>query len=176
MASEQPAVIHMQAGADYLAALQKLGLDPECLFWAEDEVVGHPVLVLVTRQFDRAGPLSLSRLLFKAYNAAATPREIDPFVLRLHSPEQALIREMVGVGMGEFIRNPPSVVTAPIMHPGHQPKREDAVSADVFLSAGGMRFKPAWVYKWSIPSKKPSAVVMSRQWHRFTENVDRLAA
>ena len=176
MATEQPAVIHMQAGADYLAALQNLGLDPECLFWAEDEVVGHPVLVLVTRQFDRAGPLSLSRLLFKAYNAAATPREIDPFVLRLHSPEQAIIQQMVADGMQDFVRNPPSVMAAPIMYPGHQPRREDAVPAKVVIEAGGMKFQPDWVYKWSIPSKKPSSVFMSKQWRRFTENVDRLAA
>ena len=162
MASEQPAVIHMQAGADYLAALQKLGLDPECLFWAEDEIVGHPVLVLVTRQFDRAGPLSLSRLLFKAYNAAATPREIDPFVLRLHSPEQAIIHELAKiVAMDVKIANADGSM---------------ADWAKFNISGGGLKFEPAWIYKWNISSKKPSTVVMSKQWRRFTENVDRLAA
>ena len=167
MASEQPAVIHMQAGADYLAALQKLGLDPECLFWAEDEIVGHPVLVLVTRQFDRAGPLSLSRLLFKAYNAAATPREINPFVLRLHSPDQPIIGELASIVRlnirFEFKPDDPSL---PAM------EWKDAFR----INGGGLSFQPDWVYKWSIPPKKPSAVVMSKQWRRFTENVDRLAA
>ena len=114
-------------------------------------------------------------MLLKAYSAAATPREIDPFVLRLHSSEQSLIREMVAVETGDFLANA-GTVRATV-------ERGDLASglnlsrpADVFLSAGGMKFKPAWVYKWQIPSKRASPVVMSKQWRRFTENVDRLAA
>jgi hypothetical protein len=50
------------------------------------------VLVIVTSLFDFVGPLRLMRLLFDAYDAAATPKEIDPFILRLHSPKHALYR------------------------------------------------------------------------------------
>ena len=62
----------MRAGRDYLASLQKLGLDPECLFWAHDAAVGRHVLVLVTALYDHVGPLALSRMLFSAYEQAAS--------------------------------------------------------------------------------------------------------
>lgn len=160
---------HLRAGADYLAALQKLGLNPECLFWADDEVVGHPVLVLVTRQFDRVGPLALSSLLFKAYDAAATPREINPFVLRLHSPEQSIIRELSKFAHGNF---------------GMTLHFSDGTSKDnsgpnfgsQLVMGGGLRFQHDWIYKWEIPQEAPSRMAMTRQWRRFAENVDRLVA
>ena len=80
------------AGRDFLAALRHLKLEPEALFWAYDKGMGQLVLVLVTALFDFAGPLALTQLLFDAYNAAATPKPIDPFILRLHSPKHALYR------------------------------------------------------------------------------------
>lgn len=153
---------HLRAGADYLAALQKLGLNPECLFWADDEVVGHSVLVLVTHHFDRVGPLALSDLLFRAYDAAATPREINPFVLRLHSPEQAIVRELAKV----FALN----VRA---------QNADGSKADfakVYINAGGLKFDRDWIYRWDLSEREPSRMVMARQWRRFANNVNRLAA
>ena len=87
-------VSRQNAGGHYLDALRKLGLDPVALFWAYDTVVKSFVLVLITEFFDYKGPYEISKLLFKAYNAAATPREIDPFIIRLHSPAQSAIRNL----------------------------------------------------------------------------------
>ncbi len=85
-------VARYDGGADYLDALRRLKLEPEALFWAYDRTLEQFVLVIVTSLFDFAGPLALMRLLFDAYNASATPKEIDPFILRLHSPKHAIYR------------------------------------------------------------------------------------
>ncbi len=42
---------------------------------------------MVTSIVDAGGPLALNKLLFKAYNAKATPKEISPFIVRVYSPE-----------------------------------------------------------------------------------------
>ena len=160
---------HMRAGADYLAALQNLGLDPECLFWADDDVVGHPVLVLVTRQFDLAGPLALSDLLFKAFDAAATPREINPFVLRLHSPDQAIIRELSRYSQG------PALMRIHFADGTSRTTGDEGFGAQ-FVMGGGLRFQHNWIYKWEISLEAPSRTEMKRRWRHFEKNVDRLAA
>jgi hypothetical protein len=150
---------YLRAGADYLRSLQRLGLDPEGLFWAHDAAVGAHVLVLVTSFYDHAGPLALSRTLFEAYEQAATPKEIEPFIIRLHSPDHTVIRSLVRVGII------------------HDPEDEDAPrpTFDVFYNGGGMTFKKPWIYKWGTPRKR-SPAELSRRWNRFHRNVQRLAA
>lgn len=162
-------MIQKQAGAEYLTALQKLGLDPECLFWAEDEIIGIPVLVLVTRQVDRVGPLALSRLLFKAFNAAATPNEINPFLVRLHSPEQSIIQEL-----GKVVEMNKEFE----LHFAHGSPvaSSDRPVGPELLAGGGLRFERDWIYKWNTASEEQSKDHMVRQWRLFSENVERLAA
>ena len=41
------------------------------------------LLVMVTSIVDVGGPLALNKLLLKAYNAKATPKEISPFIVRV---------------------------------------------------------------------------------------------
>src|SRR5947209_5983531 len=84
-----------EAGADYLKAVRALGLDPDALLWAYDTVIKKHVLVLVTDMFDFRGPYEVSQLLFQAYNNAGTPREIDPFIVRLHSPKHTIVPELL---------------------------------------------------------------------------------
>lgn len=43
--------------------------------------------MLVTSILEAGGPLKLNQLLFKAYNAKATPKQISPFIVRVFSPE-----------------------------------------------------------------------------------------
>lgn len=162
-------MIQKEAGAEYLTALQKLGLDPECLFWADDEIIGLPILVLVTRQIDSVGPLALSKLLFKAYNAAATPQEINPFLLRLHSPEQSLIRELTTI-----LKTKPTFELQ--LANGSQSSLPGQPLETKLLAFGGLKFKREWIYKWNIGAKRESSVYMLRQWHVFSDNVESLAA
>lgn len=168
--------VHMDVGARYLDALRKLGLDPDCLLWAEDEVIGHPVLVLVTDQFDRVGPLDLSRTLFKAYDLAGTPREVNPFILRLHSPRQAIIQEMDNAGFEHVANKKSQLKVAPFAEHGSIEEPRDIARDGLSFSAGGLKFRMNWVHKWKLPAKRLNAVEAARRWRRFSENVDRLAA
>jgi hypothetical protein len=77
----------MKAGQEYLDALVQLGLIPAFLGWGWDIAEREWMLVLVTSIIDAGGPLALNRLLFRAYNAKATPKQISPFIVRVFSPE-----------------------------------------------------------------------------------------
>lgn len=87
MASRPVSAEYLRAGDEYLVALRALGLNPNFLGWGWDVAAGQWVLVLVTSIIDAGGPLALNKLLFDAYAANATPREISPFMVRVFSPE-----------------------------------------------------------------------------------------
>jgi hypothetical protein len=87
MASRAVPPKHMKAGEDYLSALRSLGLVPRYAGWGWETTSKQWLLVLVTSIVDSGGPLALNRLLFRAYNAHATPREISPFIVRVFSPD-----------------------------------------------------------------------------------------
>ncbi len=159
------------AGLDYLAAVRRLKLEPEALFWAYDKTIEKIVLVLVTSLFDFAGPLALTTLLFEAYNAAATPKEIDPFILRLHSPKHALYR-------------------AAQVHIGNRFDRADlkgreldraSISGEVMppivasFRAGDLESFGTWVYK-STPSTRVKALELGPRWRHFERAVHAVAA
>jgi hypothetical protein len=165
-------VARYDAGADYLAALRRLKLEPEALFWAYDRMLEQFVLVIVTSLFDFAGPLALMRLLFDAYNAAATPKEIDPFILRLHSPKHAFYR-------------------AAQLHIGNRFDMADLkgraldratiageVTPPVIASfrAGDVESFGTWVYKSTPVVSKAKTVDQERRWRRFESAVHALAA
>ncbi|MCK1404914.1 hypothetical protein [Bradyrhizobium sp. 76] len=141
-----------KAGAEFLSAMQKLGLDPECLFWAFDFEVGHHVLLMATSAYELAGPLAISRTIFKAYNASATPKDIDPFVLRFHSLHHNFIRA--------------TAVT----------REHDVVDPlnRTYFGSRDMKWHPDWFYKFAI--KKPGAAVVEQRWKRYEKKIERLAA
>ena len=75
------------AGRDYLVALNRLGLEPDVLCWAYDVDADEMQLAIVTSMAERVESLSIYKLLFRAYEAAATPREIDPFIVSVYGPK-----------------------------------------------------------------------------------------
>jgi hypothetical protein len=77
---------YLKAGQDYLDALVSLGLVPAFLGWGWEQAEAQWLLVLVTPIVETGGPLALNKLLFHAYNAKATPKEISPFIVRVFSP------------------------------------------------------------------------------------------
>ena len=156
---------HLGAGAEYLRALCRLGLNPDGLFWAEDKSVGHPVLVLITSFFDHAGPYEISKRLLAAYNHAATPSSISPFIVRLHSPEQAIARQLDNAISMRIRLIGTTTSGEPMLAP-----------ADVRILAGGLSFKREWIYKFALPSRLPKSTELSRRWQRFDRNVEKLAA
>jgi hypothetical protein len=159
------------AGQDYLAALRSLKLEPEALFWAYDKGLGQFVLVLVTSLFDFAGPLALTQLLFDAYNAAATPREIDPFIVRLHSPKHTLYRAARSYIATRFDQ---ADLKGALLD-------RATVGGDVTPSivaafeVGDLESFGPWVYK-STPRSKAKALDQERRWTRFERAVHAVAA
>lgn len=153
----------VQPGRAYLAALRKLGMEPEALFWANQLPENRPVLVLITAFFDHAGPLEVEKALFKAYNAAATPAEIDPFIVRLHSPRQSFARQLL-----EDLRKDIEVETD-LMQRTHISNIPGA-----FLTAGDLEILMAGVLK--KPKVVRQTIEVARSWRKFTDNVNRLAA
>ncbi len=157
-------LVRREAGSEYLAALRTLGLRPDALFWSFDKVESRFVMMLVTEMVDFKGPLAVADLLFQAYNASATPKEIDPFVVRLHSPEHVLIRQF------EPFRDPRVRITSPTNPHGFVP--DTRITGVTF---GGVEFRTEWVYCFQLPTKRKS-VDLSRRWRQFAHNVERLAA
>ena len=128
------------------------------------------MLVLVTSLFDFVGPLALTELLFEAYNAAATPKEIDPFIIRLHSPKHALYR-----AAQPFIGN--RVDQADLK--GADLDRATIVGsvtpfAVASFQAGDLQSFGTWVYK-STPTK-PKISNSERRWTHFKDAVHAVAA
>lgn len=170
----------LEAGADFLDALRKLGLDPEGLLWAYDTSMEEFVVVLVTSFYDQVGPLAINRLLFKAYNIAATPKSISPFIVQLHSPN-----DDVSVFLADFVRNAkgkilqmrdsgrPERVSSwelgkPIVsHPDFAIRGIGVPGTDLCLLGDGF-------YAWK--EKPPSPAARVGLWTNFVRNVEALAA
>jgi hypothetical protein len=103
---------------------------------------------------------------------AATPKEIDPFILRLHSPKHALYR-------------------AARLHIGNRFDRANLkgraldratiageVTPPVIASfrAGDLESFGTWVYKSATVAAKAKSVDPERRWRRFESAVHALAA
>lgn len=157
----------LSAGQDYAAAMEKLGFDMQALFWAYDLEIETHVLVLITDFFDHMGPLEISRKLFRAYNLAATPQNIDPFVIRLHSPQQTAAREYLN-----FVR---SGWTIQKVTKAGDREPVDVQAKILSLDTYGLHLRPEWAIRlW--PQPKRSSVDISRRWQRFSRNLEKLAA
>jgi hypothetical protein len=143
-----------KAGQEYLTSLQRLGLDPECLFWCADLVVGHNVLILATSTYELAGPTAIARTLFKAYNASATPRTLNPFLVRIHSLDHGYIQA--------------TAKNRVLYKDLHDPIDR------TFIGPRDMYWKLSWFYKFSV--EKKSARQVERNWMTYQRNVEKLAA
>lgn len=170
MAEEEIDEARLNAGAEYLDALRKLGLNPDGLLWGFDVRHQSWVLVLITSFFDYAGPLELSKLLFRAYELAGTPKDIDPFIVRLHSPKQRIIRDLdhmlqtrikvrdIDVEAGRW---------GEVYEAGEKAKITWVAEGDISVPLHA-------IYRFSTKGK--GSVDVSRRWKFFTKQVDALAA
>ena len=86
----------LASGQSFLRTMKKWGILPNVMCWI-GRLVDNKIekrLAIVTTLFDRMGPTELYSLLFKAYDAAATPAGIDPFDLEVMSPHSNLGDEL----------------------------------------------------------------------------------
>jgi hypothetical protein len=172
---------HLAAGREYLERLRILGLRPEGVFWVRadlsfdpdaeptitDPWIGKPEwrLFLATSVYDDAGPLKLQKLLFRAYNASLTPKEISPFTVQITSPKTALFRALV------------SALASPIAQGGVWLRGADEDSASAGpteMKVGDLVVAREWVYV--AESAYPNYSKRVGQLRAFGANIDRLAA
>lgn len=165
MDSQPVSAEYVKAGEDYLAALRRLGLRPLFLGWGRELASGQWLLVMVTSIIDAGGPLELNRLLFKAYNAEATPREISPFIVRVYSPEVAP-DTLYALGGKELKIVNNDELAAKVSISNIQFTFHDVVYEMINAYAIPHQKKPA----------KPKYHAALAEWQKFKRNVDRLAA
>jgi len=120
---------------------------------------------MITSIIDAGGPLALNQLLFKAYNAEATPKTISPFIVRVYSPEVAP-RNLYGPGGKNWkILNNPELA------------KKVAISNAIF-TFDNIQYEMINAYMLTTREKieKPKYHAAVAEWQRFKRNVDRLAA
>jgi hypothetical protein len=167
---------YLAAGRDYRGALVSLGLIPAFLGWGWEIATREWVLVLVTSIVEAGGPLALNRLLFRAYNAKATPKEISPFVVRVFSPEiipGGATSQFWLLGEHNFtVQGVPGTV-----------KNSDALTprkvTNVQQAFMGIQLEMINSYQ-TMPGAVDRALAgyheRQKEWRRFRTNVEKLAA
>jgi hypothetical protein len=166
---------YLKAGEDYLRALEKLGMRPNFLGWGWERSAEQWQLVLVTSIVDAGGPLALNKLLFKAYNAEATPKTISPFIVRIFSPE-LVGNHLSLVGSKDMVDNAKGkdkFGNLKIMAgPDGKPIKVENVQA-TFL---GIDFEQINSYRIHHPSAVVKYHARQQEWQRFKRNVEKIAA
>jgi hypothetical protein len=167
---------YMKAGQEYLDALVALGLIPAFLGWGWDPLAKQWLLVLVTPIVEAGGPLALNRLLFRAYNAKATPKEISPFIVRVFSPEI-----IPGGAQSQFwLLGEHSFTVQGVPGKVQNPKAlEPQKVHNVQQTFMGLDLEMINSYQ-TLPGAVDRALAgyhdRRKQWQRFRNNVERLAA
>lgn len=85
----------INAGIDYASKLLEYGLRPHLICWTYPQKRGEAELAIVTPLVELVGPLTIYEVLFKAYDAATLPREIDPFRVTLYGDRSNLGIDLV---------------------------------------------------------------------------------
>jgi len=150
----------LKAGREYHTALRRLGFDPDALLWAGvggSDADGAMELLIVTTWADNIGPKAIYDLLFEAYDASATPKEIDPFIVSLFSPQSRVAIDLAA-----------AVYTV----------RKEVHRADFtpMLVLGMMDYVtiPEWIISYRQP--KSTRFDDARRFRAFQTNVEKLAA
>lgn len=173
MASPALQAEYLKAGEDYLAALTKLGMRPVFLGWGWEVATEQWLLVLVTSIVEAGGPLALNKLLFKAYNAEATPKAISPFIVRVFAPEVANSGGLIMVAPGSFVSSIKDKYGRPKKHTDDDGNPIKIVRAT--QNFFGIEMNSDYAYETLMPA---SVKYHDRrhEWQKFRKNVERLAA
>lgn len=156
----------LKSGQEYLKSLERLGLRPDGLFWAFDKTVDIFVLVLVTDEYDYAGPLKLSSTLLEAYRKSETPIEIDPFIVRLHSPFHTIIQKIDGLDGIQSVLSMSETLGGPT--------HDVVLTGPTITSVADLEIRSDWVYRFEKPEKRKTTD-LARNWRRFEKNVAKAA-
>lgn len=174
MATNELTETHMIAAREFTDSLSKIGFDMDGVFWAYDKEDERHVLIVVTDVFDAKGPLEISRQIFKAYNASLTPKEIDPFIVRLLSTNQTAARDLLNVASSDWTvmhykKSTPEFAIRNNTAKGTLLKLEDYSVSEVVI-------RPEWVVMVKPWHKNRKNTEINRKWNFFKRNLDKLAA
>lgn len=170
MASRPVPARYLTIGQEYLDALVDLGLTPHFLGWGWDRAAERWLLVLVTFIVDAGGPLALNRLLFRAYNANATPQEISLFIVRIFSPE-IIPADFWPLGGGKDL-----MVTKVKGRDGAKGNWKPIAIQNAQKTFMGIDLELVNSYK-SLPRGQSKKFMDRRkEWERFRNRVEKLAA
>lgn len=174
MATDELTETHMAAAKEFSKSLSDIGFDMDGVFWAYDKEDERHVLIVVTDVFDAKGPLEISRQIFKAYNASLTPKEIDPFIVRLLSTNQVDARELLGMASSDWTVKHYKKGTSEFsirknIANGNTLELEEFTVSDVTI-------RPEWVVMIKAHHKVRKTHEINRKWDFFKRNLDKLAA
>ena len=175
MATNELTETHMIAAREFTDSLSNIGFDMDGVFWAYDKEDERHVLIVVTDVFDAKGPLEISRQIFKSYNASLTPKEIDPFIVRLLSTNQTAARELLNVASSDwkvtlYGQDCPKVGILE----GATGKLPNVKFRGYSLS--GVTIRSEWVVMVKPRHKIRKNTEINRKWNFFKRNLDKLAA
>jgi len=164
----------MVAAKEFSNALSAIGFDMAGVLWAYDNEDERFVLIVITDVFDAKGPLEISKQLFRAYNASLTPKEIDPFFVRLLSTNHTAAKNFLMVVHSDwkvmhYTKDTPEFAVRNNTAKGTVLTLEDYSDSEVTI-------RPEWVVMlkpFHNPRKKHE---INRKWDFFKRNLDRLAA
>jgi len=162
---------YLHGAHEFTAALSQLGFDMDAVFWGYDVEDERHILVVITDVFDTQGPLEISKQLFRAYNASLTPKEIDPFIVRLLSANQIVAKELLHIitnnwRMRRFSKDSPFAVM------GGSRNIEGEVIAIEETTSGDIVVRPEWVVISRGIHKTRKTVEINRRWHSFKRHID----
>ncbi|MFB2553950.1 hypothetical protein [Ensifer soli] len=149
---------YLEAGKEFDEALSELGLSAAFVTWAFDRDINSHVLVIITDFLDYAGPYEISKQIFKAYNASALPKSIDPFVIRFFSDKEWIGRAMLKVTSPELNEEGGAV----------------SENGDYWITQG-----LECLYEWIVnkrAKRRRGALEVQKRWKAFQSNVMLVAA
>lgn len=158
--------VRFPAGAEFASSLAKLGLDPEILCWVYISSEDRIELAIVTSMVDRVGPLPIYEILFKAYDASALPKEVNPFEVSLYSPNTRMGVDLLN---SLNVTNEGMIPTDGSMPPFHVTQSWITVGILEPMIVHG-----AGVYR--VKNTIRNADQDHARWRRFKSNVQALAA
>lgn len=156
-----------QAGERYIKAIEQLGFSVEYALWTistEAESSSDIQLSIVSKMIETAGTKAVYALLFKAFEHAATPPEIDPWIVSLYGSQTKFADHLTSIPMLHdvgfmAIKTPDGIVNQ---------------ETPMWIRVIDRATRPSWIYKLKHFEDQPR----SDRWayERFRRNVEALAA
>lgn len=167
MADDLVTESRFRAGERYIRAIEGLGFSVEYALWtisAESQAGSDIQLSIVSRMIETAGTKAVYELLFKAFEYAATPREIDPWIVSLYGTRTKFADHLPSIPLMQDI----GFMTV---------KTDDGLvnhETPVWHQVLDRLTRPSWIYK--LKHFEDTAHSDDWAYERFRRNVEALAA